>query len=319
MRSPLISLDQPPNIEVVDLHTRQILDRFLEAGRARGWSPVTIDEYNHHLLLFFNAIGKTTFEEITPADLRKYSATIAPKKDRDFNISIASIKSLFKWAYKQDIAENNIGEKIDLRKIQERPIESYVWLVNGEIARLLAACKTFKQTLIVKFFIKTGVRVGRAKPVREFCGLTWDDFDFEQRTVRVHGKGSGVEGKIRYAHFDTELSDLLKEWRDKYRGKMPICRHPTTVAENVRKLARDAGIPKLANAEHPVHALKHTFCTNWVLSRRKAKLSEDLRGLSAQVGTKIATLEVYVHIAEQYMKSSYDETMKLQQQQNGGE
>lgn len=317
MKAPLISLNQPPNIEVVDLHTREVLDRFLEAGKAKGWSPVTIDEYHTHLLLFFNAVGKTTFEEITPADLRGYVAGIASKRTRDYNMSISPIKSFYKWAYKQDLVENNIGEKIDLRRIQERPIESYVWLVNGEIDRLLAASKTFKQMLIVKFFIKTGVRVGRSKPVREFCGLTWDDFDFEQRTVRVHGKGSGVEGKIRYAHFDTELSDLLKEWRDKYRGKMPICRHPTTVAENVRKLARDAGIPKLANAEHPVHALKHTFCTNWVLSRRKAKLSEDLRGLSAQVGTKIATLEVYVHIAAQHMKSSYDETMRIQKEEVG--
>lgn len=318
MKSPLISSNQLPNTEVVDLHTREVLDKFLEAGEAKGWSPVTVDEYRKRLLLFFGAVGKTTIDTITPDDLRGYAAAMASKKDRNFNMAIAPIKSILKWANKQDIIDNNIGEKIDFRRIQERPIEDYVWLANGEINRLLAACNSFRRALAVKFFIKTGVRVGRQKPQREFCGLSWDDFDFEQRTIRIHGKGRGVEGKLRFAHFDEELRDLLHEWRDKHRGRMPIYSNPGTVANIVRELARKAGIPKLANTQHPVHALKHTFCTNWVLSRRKAKLSEDLRGLSAQVGTKIATLEIYVHIVGQYMRSSYDETMRLQQQQNGG-
>ncbi|GAI41434.1 unnamed protein product [marine sediment metagenome] len=242
---------------------------------------------------------------------------MSDKKIENYNLLITPVKSLFKWAYRQDLIEHNIGEKIDLRKPRERQIEDYVWLVNGEISQLLAACDSFRQTLMCKFFLKTGMRVGRTEPQREFCGLGWDDFNFEQRTVKVHGKGRGVEGKIRHAHFDTELSDLLKEWRDEHRGGMPIYKDPGTVAIRVRGIARKAGISKLAEAEHPVHALKHSFYTNWVLSRRKANLPEDLRGLSAQVGTGIKTLDVYVHIAQEFLKPSYDETMRLQDREVG--
>lgn len=290
----------------------KVLDEFLAAARVRGWSPVTIDQYRRHLLNFLKAVGKSEFEEITPEDLRKYAEELTKiKTDSAFKVFMAPVKSLFRWAYKQDITKENIGEKIDSRRIQEIPLESYVWLNAGEIKKFLDACKSFKQLLTVKFFLKTGIRVGRPVPRREFCGLSWDDFNFDQKIVRVHGKGRGVEGRIRYSHFDSELADLLKEWRDKHRGAMPIYKDPTTVAHLVRKLAKRSGIPKLASTRHPVHALKHTFCTNWVLARRAKNMPEDLRGLSAQVGTKIAALEVYIHIADQFLKSSYDETMRL--------
>lgn len=128
--------------------------------------------------------------------------------------------------------------------------------------------------------------------------------------MKIHRKGHGKKGKIRYAQFDDELKMELRAYKERG-GKMPIYADGEKLVGIIRKGARHVGLDKLANAKRPVHALKHSFCTNWVSARRKEGLSEDLRGLSKQVGTEFSTPEVYLHIADEVLTQSYSETMKL--------
>lgn len=281
---------------------------FSRALLARGGSPITVQEYRHQLSRFSAFIGKSYIQDITPADLEKFAEE--NHLSGNYRQAITAIRSLFKWAYRNDIINKNISERLVLKKESERPIESYVWLTLSEQKSFSESCQKKIETLVGSFFLKTGCRNGRGWPRREFCGLGWEDFDFERNLVKIHGKGAGMDGRIRFAHFDDELKQMLSKYR-KSGGQMPIYKKPQDVVNLVRAVATRAGLSRLAQTKHPVHALKHTFCTNWVLIRRLKKRGEDLRGLAVQVGTRSATLEVYIHIADEHLKSSYDETMKL--------
>lgn len=288
-----------------------LIDKFCGAKRAEGKSPITFQQYGYLLRAFFRAVNKN-IKYFLPGDLRKYAETLArvSKSDTNYNAAATAIRSFFKWAYMTELVEKDLGVFLPMRRVpQDRPIEEFVWLTLKEQKKLRAACKGL-EPLVVNFFLDVGCRNGRHKPMREFCGLGWGDFDFERNLIKIHGKGPGENGKLRYSHFDDKLKKRLLRYRSSG-GGLPVYVDPQENVKLVRKVARRAGITRLAEAKNPVHALKHTHCTNWVIIRRLKGLPEDLRGLSKQVGTGIKTLEVYIHIADEYLKSSYDETMRL--------
>lgn len=281
---------------------------FSRAKIAGGNSPVTLQEYRTQLTRFFNSVGKSHIQDITPADLNRFAEEW--HSSGNYRQIITAVRSLFKWAYRNDIIDRNIAERLILKKAPERSIESYVWLTTPQQKRFQAAAHNDTERLTAAFFLKTGCRNGRSWPRREACGVKWEDIDFDRNLIKIHGKGPGSGGRVRFSHFDNDLKEQFLK-HQKSGGRMPIHRKPKKNTDIVRELATRARLPRLAQTKHPVHALKHTFCTNWVLIRRLKKKGEDLRGLAAQVGTDISTLETYVHIADEYLKSSYDETMQL--------
>lgn len=287
------------------------IEQFVSSKIAGGRSPITIREYRPPITGFFTIVGKSDIKDVTLEDINRYKQTVKNDGDLLYNLSVAAVRSFLEWAFQNDLIETNLGLKIPKRRIQKRPMEEFVWLTLREQERIINACTTMEERIVLMFPLKTGCRNGRYSPVkREFCGIEWPDFDFERKMVKIYGKGPGIEGMPRYPHFDNELKDLLLRYK-KAEGKMPVNKNPHDNATIVREVAGRIGLTKLVKCTHPFHALKHSFCSTWVIMRRAKNISEDLRGLSRQVGTGIDVLEIYIHIAEDYLKSSYEETMQI--------
>ena len=289
------------------LNIFEAINRFREDKLREGASPATTEQYVYQLDTAFAKLKEDGFKEITPETFRQILT--ADMSDTQYNLRASALRSFFKWAYQTDLTQNNLTEKIKMRRKKEKAPESYVWLTIEERDKLINAAKTLRQKLAIALLAKTGMRIGRLEPRREFIGLDWADINLEEKKIEVHGKGAGVEGKIRYPRFDDDVKELLLAWRNQG-GNFPLYRDNGTFNKMLRKVAAKAGITKHLTA----HVLKHTFCTNWVIVKKLSKQPEDLRELSAQVGTKIATLEIYLHIADQFLKSAYDETMKLEKE-----
>lgn len=283
------------------------IDDFIQDLEVAGKSPVTIMHYKDRLMEFERLTGER-IKRITPTEVRKFLKLIRWRKPENYNLSVTALRKFIRWAKEVGSIEQDFSEEVGRRP---KPETNAIWLTPKEVQKLLENCQSFKQRLAISFLVKTGIRRGRKKPVRrEFCGLTWADFDFENKRVKVHGKGHGVDGRIRWVNFDDKLKSMLFRYK-KDGGKMPIY-HYRALPRMVRAVARRAGLKKIYDAEHPIHIFRHTFCTNWIIARRKADVKEDVRGLSSQVGASIATLErTYIHIADELLAPSYDETMKL--------
>lgn len=287
------------------------IDQFISSKLDGGKSPITTKEYRPLIANFFKIVGVNDIREVTTEHLDAYRSVIKHEEDLRYNLMVSAVRSFYQWAFLNGLIKTNESLRIPKRPIQKRPIEEVVWLTLKEQTEIINACKTVEERIVLMFPLKTGCRNGCRLPVRrEFTGLEWGDFNFERKTVMIYGKGPGKKGTPRYSRFDDQLKEILMNY-EQAGGKMPIHPNPHTNAVMVREVAERIGATKLAKCTHPFHALKHSFCTTWVVTRKAKNISEDLRGLSRQVGTGIDVLEVYIHIAEDYLESSYDETMQI--------
>lgn len=287
--------------------SQNLIEVFLQDLQVAGKSPVTLQHYRDRLVEF-GRFAKGQIGAVDIDQVRRFLRGIRWRKSENYNLSASALRSFIKWAYRTDRIPVDFTEKIELRPKSKTGV---VLLSPEDIKKLLGVCNEFKQRLAISFLAETGIRRGRQKLVRrEFCGLAWSDFNFDDRLVEVKGKGPGTDGRPRQVKFSEKLAEMLLRYK-KMRGEMPLF-SMRELPRVIREIASRAGIQKLAKARHPVHLFKHYYCTYWLITRRKAKLPEDLRSLSDQVGTSIATLEsTYLHIASQHLKSSYDETARL--------
>ena len=123
-------------------------------------------------------------------------------------------------------------------------------LTTDESDRLSNACETSTERLVVWSLLDTGLRVS------ELCGLTSKNVLWQQRQLRVKGKGGplGKDTKVRVAPMSSRVRALLehhfaleKAFPVKTRGAQDI----------VKAVANRAGITK----DMSPHVLRHTFAT----------------------------------------------------------
>jgi integrase len=79
-------------------------------------------------------------------------------------------------------------------------------LTADESDRLSSACETTTERLVVWTLLDTGLRVG------ELCGLTTKDILWQQRQLRIKGKGGahGKRTKVRVVPLSNRVRTLLE-------------------------------------------------------------------------------------------------------------
>jgi integrase/recombinase XerC len=139
----------------------------------------------------------------------------------------------------------------------------------------------------------------------ELIGLTLDNLDLQERTVRVTGKGN----KTRVVPVGRMAAQALQEWlvhrarlappqaRAVFAGKSGRPVAARTVQKRLRRLALVQG---LSRPLHP-HMLRHSFASHLLQS------SGDLRAVQEMLGhASISTTQVYTHLDFQHLAKVYD-------------
>jgi len=154
---------------------------------------------------------------------------------------------------------------------------------------------------IMELFYSSGLRLA------ELVGLDNDKehIDLDDRTVRVHGKGS----KDRILPVGRQAVDAIQRWllersklasvntRALFVGKRGDRISPRTVQKLVAAWARRQG---LGVHVHP-HMFRHSFATHLLES------SNNLRGVQELLGhAKIATTQIYTHLDFQHLAEIYE-------------
>ncbi len=123
-------------------------------------------------------------------------------------------------------------------------------LTTDESDRLSNACETSTERLVVWTLLDTGLRVG------ELCGLTSKSVLWQQRQLRVKGKGGpyGKKTKVRVVPMSNRERTLL-EHHFAMEKTFPV--KARRAQDIVKAVANRAGITK----EVSPHVLRHTFAT----------------------------------------------------------
>ena len=161
---------------------------------------------------------------LTPLDIEEYLSYLKyyekdgmehTNDERGLKRKLASLRSFYRFLYKNEMIEQNPTVKVDMPKIHDKTI---IRLDIDEIANLLDEVEsgenlTEKQQ---KYHEKTRTRdlammtllLGTGIRVSECVGLDMDDVDFKNNGIKIHRKG-GAESVI---YFGQEVRNALMEY-----------------------------------------------------------------------------------------------------------
>ena len=162
-------------------------------------------------------------------------------------------------------------------------------LTADEADRLANACDKPNERLIVWTLLDTGLRVG------ELCSLTSKDVLWQQRQLRIKGKGGpyGKRGKLRVVPMSARVRRLLEAYFA-LEQQFPVGKR--RAQDLVKEVANRAGIAR----EVTPHVLRHTFAAMALQKGISLATVQKILGHDRLQTTAIYLNFTDVHIQEEF-------------------
>ena len=293
-----------------------LIESFLrELKSRRGCSLHTIRNYRIDLIQFAQFLDKEGLSGgdrrcLTAIDflvIRRYLGTLhARYQKKTIARKLSTIRSFFSFLERRGYVEANPAADIATPK-QGLSIPNY--LPVDEMFRLLEGPDKQKPLgirdwAILEIFYSCGLRVG------ELAALDVSNIDFEQRLVRVVGKGDKERivpiGKAALGALGRYL-EVMPTLRKRMRGELqdePLFLNSRggrlttrSIARIVKGYARQCSLM----AEISPHALRHTFATHLLDG------GADLRSVQELLGhASLSTTQKYTHVSLDRLMEVYD-------------
>lgn len=273
--------------------------KFLVAKKIKGCSDLTLYNYNRFLTIFFQALRKSE-KEIVTEEIEYFLYWYQNKRtdriitDRSLDKVLDCLKSYFGWCYARRMIEFNPTLAIDSIHYEKK---ERVALTESELEIVRRSCVTVREKAIVEVFYSTGCRVA------ELVGMKISDIDWDNRTVKVFGKGK----KHRIAFLNIKAMFLLKDYltsrTDDSEWLFVSERAPHGQLHNcgVQKIIRE--IAKRSNLEKPLscHVFRHT--TAQIMVKRGASIEDVMIVLGHE---SISTTLTYAHADYERAKNTHE-------------
>lgn len=282
----------------------QVIKQYLsELKSVRRYSLNTIKSYNEDLLAFYNFCidnQKVDFENLTVRFIKLYIMQL-----NDFGLDrksisrkLASIRGLFKFAFRRDIITTNPTIQISNPKL-DRKLPEVVTLDSINKVYDLAD-EAEENPALIKIIFE--LLYGCALRVSELCSINLIDLDLVNKVIKVQGKGN----KQRIVPIGDKSLEVIKEylgWRkNQNSGNALLINekgervYPRLVHRIVHKyLSKVTDVKKKSP-----HVLRHTAATH-MLDR-----GADIRAVKEILGHEnLSTTQIYTHVSIERLKSTY--------------
>jgi len=268
----------------------------------RNYSKNTINSYLKDIYEFNNYcydLLEPKEEEIEEflSDLNKKGLT-----KKTIARKISSLKSFYKYlVYEEDIDTNFFSEIKTPKKEATLP----KFLSEEEVMKILEVVKRndeigLRDNLIIELLYSTGIRVS------EVVNIKIKDINFDDKLIRIYGKGNKVRiapygsyCEIALAKYLKEAYPILNKKNSNYlilnkNGEVLSTRYVRIILDN---LVKKAGINKHVNP----HMLRHSMATH-LLNR-----GSDLVSVKDMLGHEnLNTTSIYTHVTMESLKKVYD-------------
>ncbi len=277
--------------------------------RARGVSQHTVRAQKGDLeKLVAHAIQESWVGwNVTPRTLRRFALELGARGlDPASQARILSTaRGFFRWLW--DTERIPINPATGLRN-PKQAIKLPAFLTEGESASLLdlpvaVDFSSARLRCLLELLYASGLRVS------ELVGLDLQDVIFEQRTLRVMGKGS----KERLVPFHPEAAEALERYLQFRSSHLALKSLPPTAAiflnlrggrlttTSVRNLLQKAVEGAALRARISPHALRHSFASH-LLAR-----GMDLRAIQELLGhASLSTTQRYTHLDLEQLSKTYN-------------
>jgi site-specific recombinase XerD len=160
----------------------KLRQEFLKDLRLGGMSSHTIRSYGCATADFLAFICGLDVSQVTHHEVREWLHWLLDQGASSQTLSQRkySLSSFFKFLERHDIISSSPTRLIRNRRIHRKPAR---YLAIEEVKRMLAACQSVRDRAILETLWCTGCRRS------ELLGMRIEDIDWNQRAVRVTGKG----------------------------------------------------------------------------------------------------------------------------------
>ncbi|MDO4721403.1 MAG: tyrosine-type recombinase/integrase [Peptostreptococcaceae bacterium] len=274
---------------------RWILQKFFALKKMEGLADSSLGYYRTILKGFMERQRKN-LQEITTDDIRLYFVSRGSVSHVTLNNERRVLRSFFQFLMEEEYLTRNPMLKIKKIKEEKRIKRPFS---ETELEMLRRQCIHLREQALFEFLYSTACRVGEIPPLKV------RDVDFENREVRIVGKGN----KERMAFLNTRSVLALKEYLQERKAQP---QEPLFTA--LRKRAGENGISKGAIEQwmnrlgeragidkvHP-HRMRRTTAT--VALKRGVPLDEVRQMLGHE---DIATTTIYAKSEVQEVKRSHE-------------
>lgn len=279
----------------------------------KNFSNYTVINYEEDLKKFNDFLVVKKIDDINKIDynlireylsfLHNYKSSKQKKGYSKKTISryISTLRSFFKYMLKKGIIKENPMILISNPKL-DKTLPKFLY--NDELNQILNIPDTndiigIRDALILEMFYATGIRVS------ELSHLKIDDIDFNNKRIKVHGKGN----KERIVLYGERCSKLLDRYIKASRCKLVkdntlylfLNKKGKRLDENnIRLIIKDILKKSGLNIKLTPHVLRHTFATDLLNN------GADLRTVQELLGHEnLKTTEIYTHITNDRLKQVY--------------
>ena len=231
-------------------------------------------------------------------------------------LRFSALRTFYKFLIRHGVVESSPIKNISLPKLPKRlpkyltreqmlalldaPLKPLGEKKEKSAGRPIAASICHRDVAVLETIYSCGLRVS------ELCGLRCEDIDWNERIVRVRGKGK----KERLVPIgEPALKAIENYWRtleQKPSGPEPVFlsekKNPTPIAPHVlqRRLKKHLAAAGLDPGLTP-HKLRHSYATHLL------DAGADLRSVQELLGhAHLVTTQVYTHLTTERLKRAYD-------------
>lgn len=154
-------------------------------------------------------------------------------------------------------------------------------LSDDEVNKLVNACESFREKLVIWTLLDTGIRVG------ELAGLMKQNILWQERRLVIHGKGGpfGKMTKARVIPMSERVRSLIERH---YAIEDTFGITKRQIERIVKRVANRAGIARPTTP----HVLRHTFSVNCIKRGISTRTLQYLLGHD-----RLMTTEIYMNLS----------------------
>ena len=286
-------------MEIEEFKKISIINEFINYITKKNYSINTLIAYIDDLYYFYMFVKKDLVT-VKEEDIRDYLEYLKLKKESATTVrrKISSFKTFYKFLYLNDYIDK---KEYPLSRIAypktDKKLPSFVYY--NDLLEIINESTRDKDgvrdRLIIEMLYATGVRVS------ELVNIKVDDIDFNNRRIRILGKGN----KERIVYYGEYAEEILKEYinsREKNKENYLFMNSKgNRLTDRGVRYIIDNIMERLSVKTHVTpHVLRHTFATDMLNNGCDIKVVQELLGHSS-----LRTTEVYTHVTNERLKEVY--------------
>lgn len=273
----------------------------------KNYSDNTLENYRLDITDYLNycTSNKLNIYSIKYLDIKPYLVSLYEHNYKNTTISrkISALRTFYKYLYDNEKVESDLFKYVTLPK-KEKRLPKY--LTNTEIDSIFEIPDIRypigqRNRLILELLYACGIRVS------ELCNIKLSDINFENKTIRIFGKGK----KERIVCFGDKCLEILSMYISNGRNSLIKnteneylivgMNRSSKISTRTIELILDEIINKAAIMKNVTpHMIRHTFATHLLNEGCDILIVKELLGHSS-----LDTTGIYTHVSNERLRNVY--------------